>query len=241
MIKKEVDMERKKIYHYGIILIVCVLVGTVMALLMKNVNASDLGSKSLQELQHQIIEYQRKNEELNNRNARLYDYIRELERGEGESYLRVIEEREKFAIFAGLRAVRNDGVVVTLSPIGGYKMQDALVRQFTNELSALGAQAISINNERKVTTTEIRTSQDNILINGISFSREEPFEIKAIVDPLKIDSYVVPYLQSVSTSIKKQVGEDTVAITVRHERDIMIPALSEDRIGYAIDLLQPAD
>ena len=85
---------------------------------MKNVNAFDTGSKSLQELQNQIIEYQRKNEELNNRNARLYDYIRELERDEGESYLLVMEEREKFATFAGLRTVKNDGVVITLSPIG---------------------------------------------------------------------------------------------------------------------------
>ncbi|MBP6162416.1 MAG: DUF881 domain-containing protein, partial [Clostridia bacterium] len=128
-----------------------------------------------------------------------------------------------------------------LSPIGDYKIQDALVRQFTNELSALGAQAISINNERKVTTTEVRTSRDNIMINGIAFARSEPFEIKAIIDPSKIDSFVVPYLQSVSESIKKQLGEDLVAITVRHEKGIIIPALSEDRIGYAMDLLQPVD
>jgi uncharacterized protein YlxW (UPF0749 family) len=234
-------MGNKKYYQYGTLLIVCVLVGAVIALLMKNVNAFDTGSKSLQELQNQIIEYQRKNEDLNNRNARLYDYIRELERDEGESYLLVMEEREKFATFAGLRTVKNDGVVITLSPIGDYKIQDALVRQFTNELSALGAQAISINNERKVTTTEVRTSRDNIMINGIAFARSEPFEIKAIIDPSKIDSFVVPYLQSVSESIKKQLGEDSVAITVRHEKGIIIPALSEDRIGYAMDLLQPVD
>ncbi|MGI6508461.1 MAG: DUF881 domain-containing protein [Saccharofermentanales bacterium] len=234
-------MKNKKLVQYGTVIVVCILVGAVIALLMKNVNASDLGSKSLQELQNQIIEYQRKNEELNNRNARLYDYIRELERGEGESYLLVMEEREKFATFAGLRAVKNDGVVITLSPIGNYMVQDALVRQFTNELSALGAQAISINNERKVTTTEIRTSRENIMINGIAFSRSEPFEIKAIINPTKIDSFVVPYLQSVSESIKKQLGEDSVAITVRSEEGIIIPALSEDRIGYAMDLLEPVD
>ena len=92
-----------------------------------------------------------------------------------------------------------------------------------------------------MTTTEIRTSRDNIMINGIAFARSEPFEIKAIIDPSKIDSFVVPYLQSVSESIKKQLGEDSVAITVRHEKGIIIPALSEDRIGYAMDLLQPVD
>ncbi|HHW93197.1 MAG TPA: DUF881 domain-containing protein [Clostridiaceae bacterium] len=234
-------MKKKTFYQYATILVVCILVGTVIALLMKNVNASDSESKSLQELQNQIIEYQRKNEELNNRNARLYDYITELERGEGESYLLVMEEREKFATFAGLRAVKNDGVIITISPIGNYQVQDALVRQFTNELSALGAQAISINNERKVTTTEIRTSRENIMINGIAFSRSEPFEIKAIINPTKIDSFVVPYLQSVSESIKKQLGEESVAITVRREKGMIIPALSEDRIGYAMDLLIPAD
>ncbi len=236
---------KNKWIHYTALLVVCVLVGVVIALLMKNLNVANLGGKSLQELQNSIIDYQKKNEDLNNRNARLYEYLRELEAelagGSGESYLHIVDEKEQYAIFAGLRAARNAGVVITLTPVEGYRMQDAVIRQLVNELSALGAQAIAVNEERKVATTEIRTSQDVILINGIGFSRSASFEIKAIVDPAKIDSYVVPYLLSVGDSLKKQLGDQSISITVRKEDNLLIPALREDRIAYQTELLQPVD
>ncbi|NLB50607.1 MAG: DUF881 domain-containing protein [Clostridiaceae bacterium] len=235
-----------KKWHQSIsILIICILVGVLIALLMKNLNTSNLGGASLQELQNSIIDYQKKNEDLNNRNARLYEYLRELEAelagGSGESYLHIVDEKEQYAVFAGLRAARNAGVIITLTPTEGYLMQDAVIRQLVNELSALGAQAMSINDERKVATTEIRTSQDLILINGVGFARHSTFEIKAIVDPAKIDSYVVPYLLSVADSIKKQLGDQSVNITVRKDDSVLIPALREDRIAYQTELLTPAD
>ncbi len=236
---------KNKWFQYASLFLVCVLVGLVIALLMKNLNAANLGGKSLQELQNSIIDYQKKNEDLNNRNTRLYEYLRELEAelasGHGESYLHIVEEKEQYALFAGLRTVKNTGVVITLTPLAGYQMQDAVIRQFVNELSALGAQAMSINEERKVATTEIRTSQDMILINGVSFARDTSYEIKAIINPAKIDSYVVPYLLSVGDNIKKQVPDESISITIRKDDNVTIPALNEDRIAYQMDFLEPVD
>jgi uncharacterized protein YlxW (UPF0749 family) len=236
---------KKKWIQYASILIVCVFVGLAIALLMKNLNLINVGDTSIQELQNQIIDYQKKNEDLNNRNTRLYEYLRELEEelasGRGESYLHIVEEKEQYALFAGLRAVKNAGVVITMTPLEGYQMQDAVVRQFVNELSALGAQAIAVNEERKVATTEIRTSQDMILVNGVSYDRTEPFEIKAIIDPGKIDSYVVPYLLSISDNIKKQLADDSLTIAIRKDENVLIPALNEDRIAYQMELLEPVE
>ena len=236
---------KNKWFQYASLFLVCVLVGLVIALLMKNLNAANLGDKSLQELQNSIIDYQKKNEDLNNRNTRLYEYLRELEAelasGHGESYLHIVEEKEQYALFAGLRTVKNTGVGITLTPLAGYQMQDAVIRQFVNELSALGAQAMSINEERKVATTEIRTSQDMILINGVSFARDTSYEIKAIINPAKIDSYVVPYLLSVGDNIKKQVPDESISITIRKDENVTIPALNEDRIAYQMDFLESVD
>ena len=236
---------KNKWFQYASLFLVCVLVGLVIALLMKNLNAANLGDKSLQELQNSIIDYQKKNEDLNNRNTRLYEYLRELEAelasGHGESYLHIVEEKEQYALFAGLRTVKNTGVVITLTPLAGYQMQDAVIRQFVNELSALGAQAMCINEERKVATTEIRTSQDMILINGVSFARDTSYEIKAIINPAKIDSYVVPYLLSVGDNIKKQVPDESISITIRKDENVTIPALNEDRIAYQMDFLESVD
>ncbi|NMA18820.1 MAG: DUF881 domain-containing protein [Clostridiaceae bacterium] len=235
-----------KLSRYVTVVAVGLIVGLVAALLMKTLNASAVSDKSYQDLQNSIIEYQRKNEELNNRNVHLYEYIRELEEDlasgkGGESFLRIVEEKEQYAIFAGLRAVRNKGVTITLTPMSGYKIQDIVIQQFVNELSALGAQAMSINDERKVATTEIRANQDSIIINGVAYSRESPFEIKAIVPPAKIDTYIVPYLETVAGNLRAQIGDDAVAITVRSEPSVTIPALEEDRIAYQKDLLMPVE
>ena len=178
-------MDKKKWAQRGGLFAICILLGVALALLIKSQNTSSLSEQNMQDLQNNVIEYQRRNEELSNRNAQLQNYISELESdltGEGNEVLsRLIDERENYAIFAGLRPAVNSGVVITLSTVPGQKMKDSVLREYVNELSALGAQAISINDERKVATTEIRARQDSILINSVAFDREHDFEIKAIL------------------------------------------------------------
>jgi len=80
-----------------------------------------------------------------------------------------------------------------------------------------------------------------ILVNGVSYARTEPFEIKAIIDPGKIDSYVVPYLLSISDNIKRQLSDDSLTIAIRKDEHVLIPALNEDRIAYQMELLEPVE
>ena len=68
-----------KLSRYVTVVAVGLIVGLVAALLMKNTKRISGERQSYQDLQNSIIEYQRKNEELNNRNVHLYEYIRELE------------------------------------------------------------------------------------------------------------------------------------------------------------------
>lgn len=236
-------MNKKKYLHRGGLLLICVLLGLALALLMKGQNLSSLSEKSMQDLQNNVIEYQRRNEELSNRNAQLQAYIRELEddlTGEGNEVLsRLIDEREGYATFAGLRPAINSGVVINLKTVPGQKMKDSVLREFVNELSALGAQAISINGERKVSTTEIRARQDSILINGVAFDREHDFEIKAIMRPDDLERSVFPYLESVSESISAQLGDEAPTIRIEILANVEIPALKEDRIAYQFDLIKP--
>ncbi|NLC27058.1 MAG: DUF881 domain-containing protein [Fastidiosipila sp.] len=236
-------MDKKKWMQRGGLLFICILLGIALALLMKGQNTASLSEKNVQDLQKNIIDYQRRNEELSDRNVQLQEYIRELEEdltGEGNEILsRLIDERENYAIFAGLRSAVNSGVVITLNTVPGQKMKDSVIREFVNELSTLGAQAISINDERKVATTEIRARQDSILINGIAFDREHNFEIKAILRPDDLEQYVLPYLESVSNSITEQLGDDAPSIRIEALAKVEIPALREDRIAYQFDLLKP--
>ncbi|HHU07617.1 MAG TPA: DUF881 domain-containing protein [Clostridiaceae bacterium] len=227
------------------VIIVCVVLGILLALQMSNLNRRSRSRDSLQELQNSIIEYQKKNQELDQRNDQLYNYIRTLENelsgSETGAIAKIIEEKESFAIFAGLRKVENEGLIITLSSKAPARMRDSVLRQFTNELASLGAQAVSINGERKVATTEIRAVDDQILINGVRFDRNGTFEIRAIVDPDTIDNYVIPYLENVKAAILQELTGENWTITIKHELKVVIPALSEDRISYQKDLLFPVE
>ena len=225
-----------------IILITTVVLGLTVALSMKGINQGSISSRNVQELQNQVIDYQKKNEELNDRNFQLYEYVRyletALESGGDEELTHIIDEKERFAIFAGMRDVHNAGIVIELQETKEGRMRDSVLRQFVNELSALGAQAISINDERKVATTEIRANGDEMIINGIVYERSGVFTIKAIVDPTR-ESYTLSFLESVKNQIVGELVDEQYTITIEAQPDVVIKALSEDRIRYNLELLRP--
>lgn len=236
---------KKKALRTVIMLLSTVLLGLAVALSLKGVNLGSITTKNMQELQNQVIDYQKKNEELNARNFQLYEYVSYLEtalEGDGDAQLsHLLEERDRFAIFAGLREVHNAGVVIDLQETKSGTMRDSVLRQFVNELSALGAQAISINGERKVATTEIRANGEEMIINGVVFDRAGVFQIKAILDPTRIESYVLPYLESVRRQIVSDLADEQYDIRIEAADDVVIPALSEERINYSLDLLNPVE
>ncbi len=153
----------------------------------------------------------------------------------------IVREKERAALFAGLREVNNYGIIVKISCAEDAMIKDSVLRQFVNELHNLGAQAIAINNERLVATSEIRSSGPVIIVNGNSYSRQEPFEIKAITNPQNEKS-IFDYLASVKRAIlaDPQIQNDQYEIVFDSHPQIQIPALSEDSIAFRIDLLLPA-
>lgn len=91
---------------------------------------------------------------------------------------------------AGVLPVEGPGIIVTLDDSTQPKMQganpnlyiihDEDLLRIVNELRAAGAEALSINGQRLIGTSEIRCVGPNININGKILS--PPFEIKAIGD-----------------------------------------------------------
>lgn len=236
---------KKKAMRTTVMLLSTVLLGLAVALSLKGVNQGSITTRNMQELQNQVIDYQKKNEELNARNFQLYEYVSYLEtalEGDSDAQLtHLIAERDRFALFAGLREVRNAGIVISLQETKYGMMRDSVLRQFVNELAALGAQAVSINGERKVATTEIRANGNEIIINGIAFDRASVFEIKAILEPTRLESYSLPYLTSVRDQIVRDLADEQYDIRLTVEPQVVIPALSEERIAYSLDLLKPVE
>lgn len=221
--------------------LICMVLGVLIALQMKNVNADNVTEQRLENLYNNLVDYSKKNEELSKRNAELFSYIELLEQdyASGNAYIEsIIKERERAAVFAGIREVSNFGLTIRISCPPDVMVRDSVLRQFVNELRALGAQAISINDERMVAMSEIRASNQDIIINGKNYDRRTTFEIKAIIDPAK-EAYFLDYLDKVKVSVQNDLSADQYDISIQTVESVTIPALKEDSIAFKIDLLIP--
>lgn len=106
------------------------------------------------------------------------------------------QELDNALMLAGLTTVQGSGVVVTVSDSkaavpadadkSAYIVHDSDLRDIVNELCAAGAEAISINSERIISTSSIRCVGNTILVNNKRCA--SPFEIKAIGDQSTLES-----------------------------------------------------
>ena len=220
---------------------VCMILGVLIALQMKNVNNDNLTENNLAELQARLIDYAKKNEELSERNTYLYDLVKLLEddMATGSDQVQaIVQEKERAAIFAGLREAKNYGIEIQISCNPDMKVSSTVVRTFINELRGIGTQAIAINDERIVAMSEIRDSGDNIIINGNAFSARSRFTIKAITDPDN-ERYILDYLNDMRNTIVRSIQYESYQydIQINVMPELTIPALSELSTAFKIDLL----
>lgn len=174
---------------------VSLILGLALAAQFKNVQRVG-GSVSLQrtqELTRQVQKLEQENDALEARIKEYEERIKEFEnaiQSEGQSNKLIYEELERTRMLAGLVDLQGPGVVVTVNVKYVNEWgQDAIVQnvryddllKLVNELNAAGAEAIAINDERIIATTEIRNAGNYIVINTNRYSA--PFEIKAIGNP----------------------------------------------------------
>lgn len=154
-------------------------------------------SKRIETLQQDYKQQLNKNEsmlqqivELQNDLSKYRDQV--TQSGGVEKILK--EELERAKMIAGLTDVSGNGIIVTLKDgsnnqgVGGVVyddsygiVHDSYVLMFLNELRAAGAEALSINDERILATSEIRCAGPTISVNNTKIAA--PFEIKAIGNP----------------------------------------------------------
>jgi len=128
-------------------------------------------------------------------------------------------EVEKYKELAGLTDLQGPGVIVTVNdskqpvPPGQdpnlFLVHDEDLLRIVNELRAAGAEAISLNDQRLIATSEIRCVGPTVVVNSVRFAA--PYVIKAIGDPdtleaaLKLKGGVVDSLATwgIEVNIKK--------------------------------------
>ncbi len=189
--------DHKKLYFF----IIAVLVGLITTLQIRS-NFTYNGIVTIPKLiqmQKDIDNLKSETKQLKDSTAELSNKLVEYEASlanTGTIYGKMNSELLYTKDIAGLQAVEGPGVVITLSDglekitnqmfLDWIVVHDNDVLEIVNALKAAGAEAISINGERIMSTSSIRCGGPTILIDEKRHAI--PFVIRAIGDPRKLEA-----------------------------------------------------
>jgi uncharacterized protein YlxW (UPF0749 family) len=188
------------------------------------------GNVSLQRTQELTAQIQKLNQEIEGQRSlitELEDRIAEYEsaaQDEGKLSDAMYRELERARNLAGLTELEGAGVIITVNLISYQEwgevgiirsVYDEDLLMLVNELNAAGAEAIAINDERIISTSEIRNAGDYIVINTNRYS--VPFEIKAVGNPDTLEASL-KLLGGVADNLSEELE-----IKIRREERIRIP------------------
>lgn len=149
-------------------------------------------------------------------------------------------ELDYLRLLSGLADVTGEGVIITLDDaeipesdsVMDYIIHDSDILNVVNQLRLAGAQAISINNERIIATSEQLCAGPTIKINNNRYA--VPYEIKAIGDSDAL------YAAMKDSNIVKEMTELKKRVDLKQEKDIEIPKFLND-INSLISRLEVTD
>lgn len=168
------------------IALVCVVLGIMLAVQFRATQGirSNVTYQRIEDLSAQLkaIEQERDG---------LLEEVHELRQKVGGG-----EEFQNIKMGAGIVDLRGPGVVVTIDDSQKiakagenpnlYVIHDDDLLKVINELRAAGAEAISINGQRLIATSEIRCAGPTLSVNNTRYT--PPYEILAIGDPKTLDN-----------------------------------------------------
>jgi uncharacterized protein YlxW (UPF0749 family) len=184
------------------IILVSILLGIILAIQFKTVNKTvGEGVLPTQRAQQLAIELKKVQEERDSLIKALNEAeskIKEYEKGEADNDVFVenlYKDLEKYRILAGYVDLEGPGIILEIKDPPAdvqygidYSIVDDidLILQTISVLNAAQAEAISINDQRYTSFTEIVRAADHIEVNGVSIN--SPIVIKAIGDPETLES-----------------------------------------------------
>ena len=217
------------------VMAVCVVVGFLLAAQLRGVqlagaadatNASQL--ETLQSLYNDVVEERDGlTEQVGQLQSELELYRQQAASGdEGSEALKT--ELEQMEITAGLTDVEGPGVTVVLEDStqanvtgdeADYLIHDNDILSVINELRSAGAEAISLNGERILATSEVRCTGAVVTVNGRRYAA--PYVIFAIGDPDTLYSALT--MRNGVVDILSQWG---ITVRVTASDQLLIPAYS---------------
>lgn len=227
------------------ILVLCILLGFLISLQIKSVNGEYLyvpletinGYKTAIKSEEKEIENLR--EVIKERKQRINEYFNIVEEG-GKIKETMLKELEEQQLISGFTNVEGQGIILVVNDATrdlyeGENPNDVLVHDLDilnliNDLKAAGAEAISVNGQRLLPTSEINCNGHNIRVNGRVYA--QPFIIKAIGDSKTLEAALVAP-DTYGNYLKEYVG---LYVEVDTGMNIQISGFSE---GIDIEYVKP--
>ncbi len=225
-------IDKQKIASKLSMLLVCALLGFAVSVQFKSVQLNNTSpSARYEELQKMFLSEQEKNtslqDQINQMQSTINNYRESIEQT-GSAYEGMEADLLRAENLAGLTDVYGPGIIVTLRdaknpdpsvPAEYSIIHDSDMRSLVNELLAAGAEAVSINGERVVSTTAIRCVGPVVIVNNARSGA--PFVIKAIGDSTTLESAL-----NMTGGIVSELRSWNIGVTIQKSDRIDMKAYS---------------
>lgn len=213
--------------YIPIVAFICFLLCFFVTLQIRTISQSDadvLRLKNENELRDEINEWKDLYETATYKIRDLENTVNEYKNNattRDETLALLNKEIDNLNLLAGLKEVKGAGIVVTLDDTRAinqiavdagfydpnvFVIHDSDLLMVINELWAAGAEAVSVNGQRIICSTEIRCAGPVIQINGIRLTA--PFKISAIGSPdnmagaLKLRGGIIDSIEQADIDVK---------------------------------------
>ena len=219
--------------------IACVALMAVMFMQFKVVKQTDITAIETMretELRSELASWKEKYEEIETKLAevdgKITEYRKELDENANSSTV-LQEEVKEAETYLGYTSLQGQGIIVTLKDREQKVVNYSHILQLVNELNAAGAEAISVNDERIVSMSEIVTVKDKIVtINERKVAG--PFIVKAIGDKKYFESAL-----SIKGGYMDLMKAAEIDVTYTVEDNIVVPAFEgEQKFEYAKEYIE---
>ena len=230
-----------KVFKISSLTVVCLLLGIIIAMQYRSVKVNNTlavyEQQRVNDLIMELLREQETNEQLTHRIEELQkdlEFYRNDSKSDAETIEKLNEEILRLEIIAGLKTVKGRGVIVTIEGIGNAHVDDDNILAVLNELRAADVQALAVNDERIIATSEVRRAGGYMMVNGRKLL--PPYVIKTIADPDNLEGSL-----KIMDGVVDMLKYYNLKVEVKKEENVIIPAVRSDGTVLRYDLLEPVE
>lgn len=214
------------------IALVCMVLGIMLAIQFRTTQdvQSSIPYQRLEDLSQRLNQAEKERDAL----QKEVHQLRQSDKSEAIS-----QEMANIKMAAGLTALQGPGIMVTIDDSKRpakpgenpnlYLIHDDDILKVINELWAAGSEAVSINEQRLIATSEIRCAGPTLSVNNTRYS--PPYEIRAIGDPRTLENAL-----RMRGGVIETLQFWGIQIAVKQQSSIRIPAYKG---AYRFDYAKP--